>query len=74
MHQLNHVTFYYRSCDEDHFLPLLSYILKHGNVTVYKWKHGTEPEANIPTTKLTEVSSNDTIDIDWGEGTGETIE
>ena len=66
--------FLYRSCDEDNFLPLLSYILKHGNVTVYKWKNGTEPQTSMPTAILTELPSNDTIDIDWGESTGETLD
>ena len=31
-----------RGADET-FLPMLSYILKHGNVTVYEWKHGNPP-------------------------------
>lgn len=66
----------FRSCDEDNFLPLLSYILKNGNVTVYKWKHGIEPQTSIPhsTPHSTTVQiANDTIDIDWGEGPGETV-
>ena len=25
-------------------LPMLNYIMQHGNVTVYQWKHGIEPE------------------------------
>ena len=32
----------YRHADEK-FLPMLSYILKHGNVSVYEWKHGKPP-------------------------------
>jgi len=29
--------------EESKFLPMLSYILKEGNVTWYQWKHGEPP-------------------------------
>lgn len=33
---------------EDQFLPMLSYVLKHGNVTVYQWRHDEAPESHTP--------------------------
>ena len=34
----------YRPVQTEQFLPMLQYIMKNGNVTVYQWKHGVEPE------------------------------
>jgi hypothetical protein len=50
---------------EDQYLPVLSYILKHGNVTVYQWKH---EEAPVP--DQTERNGNEAEEpgIDWGLG------
>ena len=62
----------YRSCDEDNFLPMLSYVLKHGNVTVYEWKHGKPP----PTSSTSVVNQSmvsvaaESADINWGEEIG----
>ncbi|XP_064397823.1 CDK5 regulatory subunit-associated protein 3-like [Halichondria panicea] len=59
-----------KSCDEDNFLPMLSYVLKHGNVTVYEWKHGNGPPET--TTSMSAGSQSaaviaESADIDWGD-------
>lgn len=59
-----------RTCDEDNFLPMLSYVLKRGNVTLYEWKHGKAPPTTLPLTLVTTqtaVKNADSADIDWGD-------
>ena len=68
-----HVMIAQRSCDEDNFLPMLSYVLKHGNVTVYEWKHGNGPPET--TTSMSAGSQSaaviaESADIDWGDEIG----
>lgn len=49
---------------EEEFLPMLSYVLKNGNVTVYQWKHG---EAPVPNQNQNEPVPEEPS-IDWGVG------
>lgn len=55
--------------NSEQFLSMLSYILKHGNVTVYEWEHGEPPvrdqNQNAVTGNVTEDAS-----IDWGLDSG----
>ncbi len=54
----------------DNFLAMLSYVLKHGNVTVYEWKHGEAPPTTTPLTLMTAKTATTTAesaDIDWGD-------
>ncbi len=51
---------------------MLSYVLKHGNVSVYEWKHGNGPPATTmsATTQSSAVTA-ESADIDWGDDIGE---
>lgn len=57
-----------RSVQLPQFLPMLSYIMQNGNVTVYQWKHGTvpEPTKNHELLSITE-HVEDMEQIDWGD-------
>ena len=54
--------------NEEHFLPMLHFVLKNGNVTVYQWKHGEPCSLSEP--KKPEMDTSNMIvselDIDWG--------
>ncbi len=53
---------------------MLSYVLKHGNVSVYEWKHGNGPPASTTSMSATTQSSAVTAEsavIDWGDDIGE---
>ena len=61
-----------RKIDEEKFLPVLMYILTHGNVTVYEWKHDEPPPSqnqNGTGNKLENENENENGDfeIDWGD-------
>lgn len=50
------------------FLPMLSYIMQKGNVTVYEWKHGVAPEPSKDCAgQSTSEHEEDTVQIDWGD-------
>lgn len=51
--------------NSEQFLSMLSYILKHGNVTVYEWEHGEPPVQDQNQNAVTEDAS-----IDWGLDSG----
>ncbi len=36
-----------RSPGDSEFLPMLSFVLKRGNVTVYEWKYGEPPPLQV---------------------------
>ena len=59
-----------RKIDEDNFLPMLMYVLTHGNVTVYEWKYN-EPPPNQNGQKSETDHDNgmtsDNLEIDWGD-------
>ena len=63
--------FCYRKIDEEKFLPMLMYILTHGNVTVYEWKHDEPPPSqnqNVTEDKLGNGNvTEDLAEIDWGD-------
>ncbi|KAL5508879.1 hypothetical protein EMCRGX_G004141 [Ephydatia muelleri] len=75
-------TIHNRRADEK-FLPMLSYILKHGNVTVYEWKHGNpppEPQVQCVLPSSTNTANEGALEIDWGgdleagqDGAGEEV-
>lgn len=52
---------------EDEFLPMLSYVLKNGNVTVYQWEHGEPPVPDQNQTLVPSVNGCEP-NIDWGVG------
>lgn len=55
------------SSSDDQFLPMLHYVIENGNVTVYQWKYGTEPQVEIEPV-VNEVNKTDTeVTIDWGD-------
>ena len=59
-----------RKIDEEKFLPVLMYILTHGNVTVYEWKHDEPPpnqNRNGTGVKLENGNENGDFEIDWGD-------
>lgn len=50
------------------FLPMLSYVMKNGNVTIYQWKHGTEPEDRCQQSAFDPRAVEEASEqIDWGE-------
>ena len=55
------------------FLPMLSYILKNGNVTVYQWKHGQAPTLTGQN-GTTETETETEGGIDWGDLDGAGME
>ena len=60
----------YRKIDEEKFLPVLMYVLTHGNVTVYEWKHDEPPpdqNKNGTDIKLENENGNGDFEIDWGD-------
>ena len=59
-----------RKIDEEKFLPVLMYILTHGNVTVYEWKHDEPPpnqNQNGTGVKLENGNESGDFEIDWGD-------
>jgi hypothetical protein len=56
-----------RPVQQPQFLPMLHYLLQNGNVTVYQWKHGREPEvAGESSSGPEETEAASEADIDWG--------
>ena len=61
-------SYMYRKIDEEKFLPLLMYVLTHGNVTVYEWKHDEPPpDQNQNGTGIKLENGNGDFEIDWGD-------
>ena len=64
------LSFTCRKIDEDTFLPTLMYVLIHGNVTVYEWKHNEPPpnqNQNGTGTALESEKVAEELEIDWGD-------
>ncbi|XP_031556788.1 CDK5 regulatory subunit-associated protein 3-like [Actinia tenebrosa] len=61
----------YESSDENQnaqVLPLLRYLIEHGNTTVYQWRTGQVPTAiESDETAEVEVEKSSEGEIDWGE-------
>lgn len=56
---------------ETEFLPMLSYILKHGNVTVYQWQNGRPPVRDQNQTSVPRNGNRvrpEEFSIDWRAG------
>ena len=61
---------FHRKIDEDTFLPTLMYVIIHGNVTVYEWKHNEPPPNQNQNGTGAELGSEkvaDELEIDWGD-------
>ena len=68
------VLYFNRTPAEEKFLPMLLFILIHGNVSIYQWKHGMPPPEKDTTGQFAEVTQSETndesLEIDWG-GSGD---
>lgn len=66
----------YRIPDEEKFLPMLLFVLIHGNVTIYQWKHGVPPQdqntaETTPVQPAQAERDEDVLEIDWGGNTND---
>lgn len=60
----------FSTVDEDQYLPMLSYVLKYGNVTVYQWRHGEPPALDQNQTPAENGNVTEELRIDWELDTG----
>ncbi|CAI8046869.1 CDK5 regulatory subunit-associated protein 3 [Geodia barretti] len=56
-----------RPVDPPTFLPVLHYLMTNGNVTVYRWRHGVEPETEVLQELPAGSQQPQAGDIDWGD-------
>jgi hypothetical protein len=56
-----------RPVDPPTFLPVLHYLMTNGNVTVYRWRHGVEPETEVLQELPAGSQQPQVGDIDWGD-------
>jgi hypothetical protein len=56
-----------RPVDPPTFLPVLHYLMTNGNVTVYQWRHGVEPETEVLQELPAGSQQPQAGDIDWGD-------